>query len=132
MTKCYCGSEKTFAECCERFHLGIAKPTTAKELMRSRYSAYVVANIEYLIKTTHPSTRKFHDAESIEQFAKLNIWQKLEVVSIKNGTARDNEGIVEFRAYFINSEGKSQVHHEVSNFKKELGKWFFVSGEVLS
>ena len=99
--------------------------------MRSRYSAYATGAVEYLIKTTHPSVRKFHDAESIENWAKSSEWQKLEIVSADKGDTKDKHGTVEFKAYFLDANGQPQIHHEISNFTKELGKWFFVDGKVL-
>ncbi len=100
--------------------------------MRSRYSAYVICAVEYLIKTTHPSTRKFQDGESIENWAKANVWQKLEIVSKSEGEATDKTGIVEFKAYFLDANKQLQIHHENSNFRRELGKWFFVEGKIKS
>ena len=129
MKDCYCSSGKLLANCCELFLLGNAKPLTAEQLMRSRYSAYATANIEYLLKTTHPSTRKFHDSKSIKNWATLNTWQKLEIIFTEKGTQNDKKGIVEFKAYYLDSNSVPNIHHEVSNFVKELGKWFFVDGK---
>jgi SEC-C motif domain protein len=123
MIDCYCCSGKYFENCCEIFLSGTTKTTTAEELMRSRYSAYVTVNVEYILKTTHPSTRKFQNSESIGQWARSNTWQTLEIVSTGNE-------IIEFKAYFLDSDLNPQIHHEVSTFKKELGKWFFVDGKT--
>lgn len=128
---CYCCSEKEFAQCCQPFLEGKAKPLTAEELMRSRFSAYACGAIEYLLRSTHPSTRKFHKAEEIENWAKTNAWERLEIISKSNGEASNKEGTVEFKAYFTDADGNPQIHHEHSNFRKELGKWFFVDGKVL-
>ncbi len=129
--KCYCCSDKEFADCCQLFISGIAKPATAEELMRSRYSAYVIVAVEYLISTTHPSTRKLHDAGAIENWARSSVWQKLEIISKTEGEARDKKGTVEFKAYFSDANNEPQIHHENSNFRKELGKWFFVDGKIV-
>ncbi|HEY8562113.1 MAG TPA: YchJ family metal-binding protein [Pyrinomonadaceae bacterium] len=107
------------------------KPSTAEELMRSRYSAYAAAAVEYLFKTTHPSTRKFYEPEAIERWAKTSRWQKLEIVATDKGAFADKTGTVEFKAHYTDAEGISHVHHEKSNFRKELGKWFFVDGRIL-
>lgn len=128
---CYCRSGSKFEDCCQPFMSGITKPATAEELMRSRYSAYATAKIEYILRSTHPSTRRFHDAESIENWAKSNRWQKLEIVSKTGGGANDKKGTVEFKAYFLDAVEQPQIHHELSNFAKELGKWFFVDGKIL-
>lgn len=129
--KCYCCSGKEFEDCCQPFIEGKTKPKTAEELMRSRYSAYATAATEYLIRTTHPSFRKFHDAETIENWARSCDWQKLEIISKTEGEAKDKKGIVEFKAYFLDENKQLQIHHEISKFQKELGKWFFVEGKIL-
>lgn len=129
--KCYCCSGEKFADCCQPFIVGAAKPTTAQALMRSRYTAYATGAVEYIIKTTHPSTRKFHDAETIENWARANVWQKLEIIRKTDGAAKDKKGTVEFKAYFLDAENNLQTHHELSNFRAELGKWFFVDGRII-
>ncbi len=98
--------------------------------MRSRYSAYATVEIEYILRSTHPSVRKFHDGESIENWAKSSVWQKLEIISTDKGDVKDKQGTVEFKAYFLDANGQWQIHHETSKFVKELGKWFFVDGKV--
>ena len=128
---CYCCSDEKFEMCCQPFISGKAKPTTAEALMRSRYSAYATGAVEYLLRSTHPSTRKFYDAEAIENWANSSVWQKLEIVSKTAGEAQDKTGTVEFKAYFTDAQNEPQIHHELSNFRKELGKWFFVDGRIL-
>ncbi len=128
---CYCCSGCEFEVCCQPFIGGTAKPATALILMRSRYTAYAIHEVEYILRTTHPSTRKFHDRKSIEQWAKSSRWQKLEIVSTTDGDSSDKHGTVEFKAYYLDENYQLQIHHENSNFRKELGKWFFVDGKVL-
>lgn len=99
--------------------------------MRSRYSAYSVVDIDYLLQTTHPSTRKSHDREIIKQWADQSLWQKLEVISTIEGNITDKKGMVEFKAHYLDSASQSHIHHEYSNFIKELGKWFYVDGKVV-
>lgn len=127
--KCYCSSGGNYADCCQPLIEGKTKPQTAEHLMRSRYSAYATVAVEYLLRSTHPSTRKYHNAEEIENWAKTNDWERLEIISKSNGEAKDKEGTVEFKAYFSDANGEQHIHHEVSNFRKELGKWFFVDGK---
>lgn len=100
--------------------------------MRSRYSAYAMANVDYLIRTTHHSKVAFHDTNSIENWAKSNLWQKLEIVFKDHGNVEDSIGIVEFKAHYFDLQLQSHIHHERSNFKKELGEWFFVDGEIVT
>jgi SEC-C motif domain protein len=131
MKNCYCGSTETFENCCRPFIDGTVKPATAEELMRSRYSAYVVVNVEYIVKTTHPSVRKTYDLTAISDWATSSVWQKLEIISTADGSKEDKKGTVEFKAHYLDSDSQPTVHHEHSIFVKELGKWFFTDGKIV-
>lgn len=122
MTNCYCGSQNKYSNCCEPYHLGVAKAPTAEALMRSRYAAYCVQNVDYLLATTHISTRKNHDKKETLAFAAQNHWIKLEIL---NAT----ENMVEFKAYYLDASLQPHTHHEKSTFKKEGEDWFYVDGE---
>jgi SEC-C motif-containing protein len=122
MKNCYCNSNKIFTECCEPYILGNQKVPTAESLMRARYSAYCVQNIDYILATTHISTRKYHDKQETLAFASQNKWVKLEIINASETT-------VEFQAFYLDSKLKAQIHHEKSTFKKEEGSWFYVDGE---
>lgn len=122
MTNCYCGSLLPFEKCCSPYLNGIAKPARAETLMRSRYTAFATNNAQYLVDTTHFSTRKHHKIEDIQDWALSNQWIKLLVVATTVNT-------VTFKAFYIDSEGQSQVHHEHSIFKLEDGKWYYVDGD---
>lgn len=120
-TFCACCPEKLYVECCQPFHLKNAFPQTPEQLMRSRYSAYVLNLIDYLWETTHPSKRYLYRKADIESWARENHWTGLEIVAAK----RD---VVEFKAFY--QQGLKQfIHHERSVFKKETGKWYYFSGE---
>ncbi|MCZ8198584.1 MAG: YchJ family metal-binding protein [Flavobacterium sp.] len=121
MTTCYCGSNSSFENCCKPYIKGYAKAPTAEALMRSRYSAYATQNADYLVATTHISTRKFHKKSDILDWSKSNQWIKLEVLSTTETT-------VTFKAYFLDYQLKAQTHHEHSNFIFENGSWFYVDG----
>lgn len=127
---CYCCSGINFADCCQPFLDGKSKPPTAETLMRSRYSAYVLKDVDYLLHTTHPSTRKCHDRESIKNWAEQTSWQKLEIISTADGNSKDKKGAVEFKAHYLDAGSEPHIHHEYSRFLRELGKWFFVDGKV--
>ncbi|EEG87692.1 hypothetical protein PROPEN_00103 [Proteus penneri ATCC 35198] len=47
---CPCNSQLFYSDCCEPYHLGQKNAPTAEALMRSRYSAFVKHNDDYLIK----------------------------------------------------------------------------------
>lgn len=118
---CYCGSALLFEKCCAPSINGNQKATTAEALMRSRYSAYVVQNADYLIATTHISNRENFTKDEILNWSQQNKWQQLEVLATTETT-------VTFKAYFLDENLKAQVHFEHSLFKKENGIWYYVDG----
>jgi len=126
--KCPCCSGNEFEECCQPI-IENQSAKTALELMRSRFSAYSICSPQYLLDTTHISTRGNGDLKKIEQWSKENSWDKLEIVSTQLGKETDDSGTVEFKAHYTDALEQKQVHHERSSFKKEEGKWFYVDGE---
>ena len=125
---CPCGTGKEYDSCCGAFHRGLAKPKTAEQLMRSRYSAYAKTQVEYVLLTTHPQMRKHHSAEAVRTWCTTSQWKKLEIVSNKRGQERDNDGEVEFIAHY-SMHGVDRTHRERSSFKKVDGVWFFYDAE---
>ena len=119
---CNCGSDKSFESCCNLYISGIQKTPTALALMKSRYSAYVLHEADYIFETTHSSERKYYSREDILHWATVNKWQKLEIISATENT-------VEFKAYFIDENNVNQIHYEFSTFKKENDSWFYVDGK---
>ena len=119
---CPCCSGKTYENCCEPYHLGKDLPQTPEQLMRSRYTAFALVLTNYLVETTHFSTRKDNDFSDIEDWAKSNKWLKLEIVFAK-------ENKVRFRAFYQDKNNEIYEHDELSTFVQENGKWFYVDGE---
>ncbi|WP_418639630.1 YchJ family protein [Winogradskyella sp.] len=122
---CHCGTTKTYQDCCEIFHRNNGKTETAEQLMRSRYSAFVIADGDYLMATHHSSTRPTKDKKAIVKWAKSVQWIKLEVLETSKGSKDDIEGTVTFNAYFFEN-GKVDVIHEKSAFVKENEQWFYL------
>jgi SEC-C motif-containing protein len=120
--KCPCTPTKLYTECCKKAHLNVNSVATAEILMRSRYSAFVFANIEYLQKSHHSSTRPSkREKNEILQWTKSVVWLRLEVINSTKNT-------VEFKAYFIEN-GKLDFIHEISFFCKENEHWVYKKAE---
>ena len=122
---CYCGSGISYKTCCAIAHNDIKKVKTAEQLMRSRYTAFVLCNIDYLMESHHSSTRPNHEKSEILKWAKSVKWISLEVLNCIKGTDLDEEGTVEFKAFF-NELNKDMVIHEKSKFVKEDGAWVYL------
>ncbi|WP_395044076.1 YchJ family protein [Flavobacterium sp.] len=122
MTICYCGNHLSFEECCQPYIKGTKKPATAETLMRSRYSAYATKNADYLVATTHISTRKNYKKKDILHWAETNKWTNLEILETTLNT-------VTFKASYLDNHKLPKIHHEKSTFILEDGNWFYVDGE---
>ncbi len=122
-TRCPCGSDKEYATCCGQFIDDEGLPSKPEELMRSRYTAFVQGNSDYLLQTWHESTRP----ETLKLEERVS-WFGLEVIDCPQPKADDNEAWVEFKAKF-NGHDRLQCLHERSRFVKQDGRWFYVEGE---
>jgi len=128
MKKCYCGSNQAFEECCQPIINGTAKANTSEALMRSRYTAFVIADINYLMNSHHKSTRPTKERKSILKWTKSVNWISLNIISTKSGTENDTEGWVEFKAVFTENKQIQDIH-ENSYFVKENNTWYYKSGD---
>jgi SEC-C motif-containing protein len=122
---CPCLSGEQYGECCGRFHAGDAEAPTAEQLMRSRYSAFVVLDADYLLRTWHPDTRP----PELELEPAMQ-WRRLDIVSTSRGGPLDTEGTVEFMARFRQAGGHG-VHHETSRFVREDRRWYYLDAVLL-
>src|SRR4026208_368592 len=126
---CPCGSGATFAECCEPIINGTRESQTAEELMRARYSAFVMGAIDFIVASTHSRTRKEIDLPFIREWSETSTWRGLEILEAKD--VNENKAFVSFEARFTNQEGEAQLHREKSLFERENGQWKFVTGDEL-
>jgi SEC-C motif-containing protein len=123
--RCPCGHPAEFDDCCGRFIAGGRQPETAEQLMRSRYSAYVVGAVDYIIDTHDPRTREL-DRADVEKWSKSAQWLGLTIVDTEAGGPDDKDGIVEFKARFFDKT--TRTHWERSSFRRDEGRWVYVNG----
>ncbi len=91
--------------------------------MRSRYSAFVLDKLPYLLATWHPTTRP----ASLEPNSPGLKWLGLQ---IKVAADQDAEhATVEFVAR-SRLDGRACRMHETSRFVRENGQWFYLDGDV--
>ncbi|MBB4199602.1 hypothetical protein CCR94_14885 [Rhodoblastus sphagnicola] len=119
--------KREFAACCGPYLARTTAPPTAEALMRSRYSAFVKADIDYLDETLTAEQRKTFDRESTTNWANSE-WLGIDIHECENGLEADEMGTVTFTAHFIH-KGKPLPHKEKSLFKREGGAWRF-AGEI--
>lgn len=128
MLNCPCGSQKNYLTCCEPFILGKQKPSTPEMLMRSRYTAFTIADMDYIKETMRgQALADFQEIEAT-RWAKKVTWIKLNV--IKSTIQNSSLGYVEFEASFVDGHRLKSIH-EKSQFILEEGSWYYVSGTHL-
>lgn len=127
---CPCGSGKEFSKCCGPVIAGTRNAETAEELMRSRYTAYVVHNIDHIVKTCSKEEQKGIDLEETRKWSEESTWHGLKIMKTEKGTAADKEGIVEFSATY-SRKGLRDVHLERAYFIKENDQWVYDQGELI-
>ena len=135
------GAPLLYQDCCQPYHDGLLnneadgiKAETAKRLMRTRYSAFVLVKPNYIVKTTIPAQQNLLDIKAIENWAKETDWAGLEIVTHTPKLGK-RHAQVEFKAYFKTNENL-QAHHELSAFVKVTDKlnndvrWYFLDPTV--
>ena len=127
MNLCPCGSQKSYADCCEPIHLQKIPAPTAEALMRSRYSAYAKGVIDWIAASQNSEQT---DMEATRQWSQGNTWLGLQIVRTELGGPQDDTGLVEFIAKYSGGT-YIETHHEVGSFVKVDGKWLFDKGEVI-
>lgn len=125
---CPCGGGLLYKACCGRYIAGTQKPDTAEELMRSRFTAYVLGQAEYIQATTHPDARSATLLSDIEETIQTIQWRNLRILSTHLGSPRDKIGKVEFQADYTVKD-KTQTHHERSRFRRFQGTWHYLDAQ---
>lgn len=98
--------------------------------MRSRYSAFTLGLLPYLLETWHPSTRP----TALEPLDPALKWLGLEVRRVgavlqSDGKPDPDRATVEFVAR-SKLGGRAHRLHETSRFVREGGRWWYLDGEV--
>lgn len=125
---CPCHSKKNYAECCLPYHEG-KQPPTPLALMRSRYSAYALGLVDYIVKTTHPQNPEaakplLQRRKEIEEFCQQTRFVGLEILESTENTVTFN--VILFQ------RGREFSFKEKSDFEKVAGQWLYLSGELSS
>ena len=107
--------------CCGRLHRRAAQAETAEELMRSRYAAHAVGDLDHVWRTWHPRTRP----DELTPDPDLT-WTGLEIRDVVAGGPDDETGEVEFRASYTRM-GQVGAREERSAFERRRGRWVYVA-----
>ncbi|WP_130804875.1 YchJ family protein [Acinetobacter ihumii] len=121
--QCPCG-QGAYVDCCAPLHLKNSVAKTAEQLMRSRYSAFALQHIDYLIETTALGQQQYLDRAAIEAWSQQNDWLKLDVIQHQPKLDKTH-ALVEFKAHYHDGKAR-QIHHEQSYFVLHDQHWYFL------
>ena len=96
--------------------------------MRSRFSAYALGKVDYLMKTTEATERAKLDRDDLAQYCRQVKCVSLKIISAEQGGPSDETGTVKFHAS-LQVNGKRHLHIELSRFLRENGAWVYVDGD---
>ena len=130
MSQCPCTSGKEYADCCEPLIYEVRQPATAEELMRARYSAYAMSEVDFLYQSSVVAIRKEFDHKTTREWADNAEWNGIEFIRLEEGGEKDERGLVEFVAHYTINGGECR-HHEIATFSRVRGVWKFEDGEVI-
>ncbi len=127
--QCPCDQQRLYAACCQPYHLNHAEAPDALALMRSRYSAYVFKEADYIIKTTHSKNVAYQTDQLVWRREILKrcercTFNKLEIIEFTKGP---KIAFVTFHAHFT-EQGKEYILKEKSQFENLQGYWLYLSG----
>lgn len=125
-SSCYCGNKLDFEQCCKTFIEKQRVPKTAEQLMRSRYSAYVIKDYPYILATYAAEQRVELSTEALAQSAGETQWLKLEV---QEASTTANTARVRFKAFY-RDQGQFYLMHEDSSFILEDNQWRYTQGQM--
>jgi SEC-C motif-containing protein len=121
-----------YEKCCGLYIKdGIPVPT-AEKLMRARYSAYALGEIDFIMDTHEVDPKEAEESrKATEDWAKGSEWQGLEIIKTSKGGEEDDNGTVEFKAHYMVDRAR-YTHHEISRFERKNGKWIFAEGQQVN
>lgn len=124
---CPCQSNLVYGDCCGVLHSHQQQAKTAEQLMRSRYSAFVIENIDYIVETTAPTQQILLNRQALQVWAQQTQWLGLQVLQHK--ILDKQHSLVVFEAKFQGEE-EEQIHDEQSLFVNIANRWYFVDPTV--
>ncbi len=122
MRACYCGSSLAFNFCCQPVIKSIKKAETAEQLMRSRYTAFVIHDISYIQKTVAGDAAVMFSFDDALSWSHAVDWEELQV--LRHQLLSQQRAYVCFKV-FMRENGVGLCLYEKSEFKLIQGLWYY-------
>jgi SEC-C motif domain protein len=128
MTSCPCGSGRAFADCCSPYLNGEPAPT-AEALIRSRYTAFTLGDLDYVERTITDHAAASFNRVDMESALPGTEWLGLEIRDTEDGGEGDETGTVRF-AFSFRANGRPFTQVERATFLRVDGEWRFHDSEI--
>ena len=131
MTKelCPCYSGLDYDQCCGPLLSREFEAMTPERLMRSRYTAFVKCDMDYIKETMIGEVLEDFDEADATEWSKNAAWMGLEIIDAPEVSTSSKKGFVEFVAtYKLNDE--IEELHEFSYFRKHDSTWYYAGGVI--
>lgn len=129
MMLCPCGSDIDYLACCNPCLENKTIPETPEALMRSRYTAYTLGNIDYIRNTMRGKPLAGFDDMEARRWSQSIQWLCLKVITTRQES--EPQGFVEFSACYLDKNSVKTIH-EISEFEKIHNCWFYTDGKQIS
>jgi len=130
MKQCPCSSNLSYSLCCAPYINGQEAPKTPEALMRSRYTAYTLAEIGYIQKTMRGKAAIGFNEEEGRRWAQSVYWLGLNIIKTIPHATDESIGYVEFATKYLN-KNIIKIIHEISEFHHIDGIWFYTDGQQI-
>lgn len=128
MAGCACGSGTPFADCCGVYIAGAPAPTP-EALMRARYTAFKLGNLDFIESTcTQEGLQSFNRVEMQKSIPDTD-FQTFELRGSTGGGAEDETGSVTF-AFRYRFNGQDFAQAEIAHFRRVDGQWLYDYSEI--
>ncbi|MBB3167758.1 YchJ family protein [Simiduia aestuariiviva] len=117
---CPCCSGQPYQQCCAPLHAG-APADSPKALMRSRFAAHAIKDLEYIVRSWASAARADIDREALAQWLSAAEFGQLMVRQAQGDT-------VEFECWY-QQDGLLHHLHDLSHFVQEDGHWRYARSE---
>jgi len=111
--------------CCGLYISAKVIAPTPEALMRSRYTAYTLSEISYIKQTMCGNALIGFNKAEAKRWSRRVQWISLQILNAP--VTNTDIGIVEFIASFRDGENLQTIH-ELSEFKRIQGVWFYIGG----
>lgn len=99
--------------------------------MRSRYTAYTLADIAYIKKTMRGKAAIGFDEVAARHWASSVFWLSLAVLQARPHATDTHIGYAEFIAKYLDKNTIRSIH-EISEFHQIDGAWFYTDGQQIA